>query len=89
MLDKLLPVNDNPADRECSSMARMLIAALASCNHSPDAQTVLVTEVMISLTRHHNLISVCIYCMEYFSLVFLRLPLPFLENLLIFVDVWD
>jgi E3 ubiquitin-protein ligase HUWE1 len=53
MLDKLLPVNDNPVDRECSSMARMLIAALASCNHSPDAQTVLVTEVMISLTRKY------------------------------------
>jgi E3 ubiquitin-protein ligase HUWE1 len=47
LLDKLLPVNDNPVDRECSAMARMLIAALASCNHSPDAQTVLVTEVMI------------------------------------------
>jgi hypothetical protein len=40
-------MNDNPVDRECSTMARMLIAALASCNHSPDAQTVLVTEVMI------------------------------------------
>jgi len=47
LLDKLLPMNDNPVDRECSTMARMLIAALASCNHSPDAQTVLVTEVMI------------------------------------------
>jgi hypothetical protein len=47
LLDKLLPVNDNLVDRECSTMARMLIAALASCNHSPDAQTLLVTEVMI------------------------------------------
>jgi hypothetical protein len=49
MLDKLLPVNDNPVDRDCSSMTRMLIAALASCNHSPDAQTVLVTEVTIMM----------------------------------------
>ncbi|KAJ9587850.1 hypothetical protein L9F63_018722, partial [Diploptera punctata] len=51
LLDKLLPVTDNPVDRECSTMARMLIAALASCNHSPDAQTLLVTEVKAALLR--------------------------------------
>lgn len=49
LLDKLLPVSDKTVDIECSTMARMLIAALASCNHSPEAQTVLVTEVMIIL----------------------------------------
>lgn len=52
LLDKLLPMlPENTGDRQCSSMARMLIAALASCNHSPDAQTTLVTEVKAALTR--------------------------------------
>ena len=53
LLDKLLPVSDKTVDIECSTMARMLIAALASCNHSPEAQTVLVTEVMIVLVTFH------------------------------------
>ncbi|XP_011333015.1 E3 ubiquitin-protein ligase HUWE1 isoform X1 [Ooceraea biroi] len=52
LLDKLLPMSpDNSGDRTCSSMARMLIAAIASCNHSPDVQTTLVTEVKAALTR--------------------------------------
>ncbi|XP_048511685.1 E3 ubiquitin-protein ligase HUWE1 isoform X4 [Athalia rosae] len=52
LLDKLLPMlPENTGDRQCSSMARMVIAALASCNHSPDAQTTLVTEVKAALTR--------------------------------------
>ncbi|CAD6224794.1 GSCOCG00005556001-RA-CDS [Cotesia congregata] len=52
LLDKLLPIlPENSGDRQCSSMARMLIAAIASCNHSPDAQTTLVTEVKAALLR--------------------------------------
>ncbi|XP_076681578.1 HECT, UBA and WWE domain containing E3 ubiquitin protein ligase 1 isoform X3 [Andrena cerasifolii] len=52
LLDKLLPMlPENSSDRLCSSMARMLIAAIASCNHSPDVQTTLVTEVKAALTR--------------------------------------
>ncbi|KAL6427456.1 hypothetical protein ACFW04_008764 [Cataglyphis niger] len=52
LLDKLLPMSpENSGDRTCSSMARMLIAAIASCNHSPDVQTTLVTEVKAALTR--------------------------------------
>lgn len=52
LLDKLLPMSpENSSDRTCSSMARMLIAAIASCNHSPDVQTTLVTEVKAALTR--------------------------------------
>ncbi|XP_034939530.1 E3 ubiquitin-protein ligase HUWE1 isoform X2 [Chelonus insularis] len=52
LLDKLLPVSpENSGDRQCCSMARMLIAAIASCNHSPDAQTTLVTEVKAALIR--------------------------------------
>ncbi|XP_066587993.1 E3 ubiquitin-protein ligase HUWE1 isoform X2 [Prorops nasuta] len=52
LLDKLLPIlPENSSDRQCSSMARMLISAIASCNHSPDVQTTLVTEVKAALTR--------------------------------------
>ncbi|KZC13383.1 E3 ubiquitin-protein ligase HUWE1 [Dufourea novaeangliae] len=52
LLDKLLPMlPENSSDRQCSSTARMLIAAIASCNHSPDVQTTLVTEVKAALTR--------------------------------------
>ncbi|KAG7210750.1 hypothetical protein KM043_012246 [Ampulex compressa] len=52
LLDKLLPMlPENSGDRQCSGMARMLIAAIASCNHSPDVQTTLVTEVKAALTR--------------------------------------
>ncbi|KAL7301215.1 hypothetical protein TKK_0006181 [Trichogramma kaykai] len=52
LLDRLLPTpTENSSDRQCSSMARMLIAAIASCNHSPDAQSTLVTEVKAALTR--------------------------------------
>lgn len=50
MLDKLLPVNEN-SDPDCSMMARMLLAAIASCNHSPDAQSILVTELKNALQR--------------------------------------
>jgi hypothetical protein len=53
LLDKLLPTSDKTTDIERSTMARMLIAALASCNHSPEAQTVLVTEVIIILVTFH------------------------------------
>ncbi|XP_068082120.1 E3 ubiquitin-protein ligase HUWE1 [Anabrus simplex] len=51
LLDRLLPTNENLYDRECQSMARMLIASIASCNHSPDAQTALVCEVKAALLR--------------------------------------
>lgn len=52
LLDKLLPISsETSGDRQCSSMARMLIAAIASCNHSPDAQSTLVTEVKAALIR--------------------------------------
>lgn len=50
ILDKLIPVNES-CDPECSMMARMLIAALASCNHSPDAQATLVQELKMAVAR--------------------------------------
>ncbi|XP_043484818.1 E3 ubiquitin-protein ligase HUWE1 isoform X4 [Leptopilina heterotoma] len=52
LLDKLLPsLPENWSDRQCGTMARMLIAAIASCNHSPEAQSTLVSEVKAALTR--------------------------------------
>ena len=32
-------------DKECASSCRLLVAAIAACNHSPDAQLALVAEV--------------------------------------------
>ncbi|CAH1960706.1 unnamed protein product [Acanthoscelides obtectus] len=51
IFDKILPGADNISDSDCSTMCRMLIAALASSNHSPDAQITLVSEVKVALTR--------------------------------------
>ena len=48
ILDELLTSN---TDKEAASLVKMLVAALASCNHAPEAQTSLVTEVKNALTR--------------------------------------
>ena len=44
MLDHLV-CNSSASDKDTAGHVRVLIAALASCNHAPDAQTILVTEV--------------------------------------------
>lgn len=36
-------------DTEMVNHVRVLIAALASCNHAPDAQATLVTEVSVNI----------------------------------------
>lgn len=51
IFDKILPATENISDSDCSTMCRMLIAALASSNHSPEAQITLVSEVKVALTR--------------------------------------
>ncbi|XP_037772840.1 E3 ubiquitin-protein ligase HUWE1-like isoform X4 [Penaeus monodon] len=59
MLDHLVcsgPTSDmvgggSTADKDTAGHVRVLIAALASCNHAPDAQTILVTEVKGALAR--------------------------------------
>ncbi|KAJ8914753.1 hypothetical protein NQ315_013256 [Exocentrus adspersus] len=51
IFDKILPSTENISDSDCSTMCRMLIAALASSNHSPEAQITLVSEVKVALTR--------------------------------------
>jgi E3 ubiquitin-protein ligase HUWE1 len=49
LLDELLI--SKAADKECSNLVKTLVAALASCNHYPDAQTTLVLEVKGALAR--------------------------------------
>ena len=48
ILDELLT---SSTDKECATLVKMLVAALASCNHAPEAQTSLVTEVKNALSR--------------------------------------
>lgn len=50
MLDHLV-CSSSASDKDTASHVRVLIAALASCNHAPDAQTILVTEVKGALGR--------------------------------------
>ena len=50
MLDELL-IGGASADKESSTLVKTLIAALSSCNHYPDAQTTLVSEVKSALAR--------------------------------------
>ncbi len=51
LLDELLIGKTNSQDKECSNLVKTLVAALASCNHYPEAQTALVTEVKGALAR--------------------------------------
>lgn len=51
LLDNVLPQCQTVGDKDASALARVLIAALASCNHSPEAQTALVNEVKSALNR--------------------------------------
>lgn len=51
ILDKILPESENFSDSDCSTMCRMLLAAIASSNHSPEAQFTLVSEVKAALLR--------------------------------------
>ncbi|XP_022915522.2 E3 ubiquitin-protein ligase HUWE1 isoform X2 [Onthophagus taurus] len=51
LFDKILPIVEEVSDRDCSIMCKNLISGIASCNHSPDAQSALVTEVKAALIR--------------------------------------
>nr|XP_042906094.1 E3 ubiquitin-protein ligase HUWE1 [Parasteatoda tepidariorum] len=51
ILDNLLHSNQTAGDKETPALARVLIAAIASCNHSVEAQTTLVNEVRLALLR--------------------------------------
>ena len=51
MLDNLLAANQTFGDKDCPSLCRLLIVALASCNHCLESQTALVHEVKQGLAR--------------------------------------
>lgn len=51
ILDNLLPPTESNPDRECSSAARILIAALSSATDSPLAQYTVVAEVKCAICR--------------------------------------
>lgn len=51
LLDRLLPSCQDIGDKDTPSFSRVLIASVAACNHSPDAQTVLTVEIKSALQR--------------------------------------
>lgn len=51
VLDQLLHANTNAGDKDCPALSRVFVASIASCNHSPDAQMSLVSEVKAALQR--------------------------------------
>lgn len=51
ILDNLLHSSQTAGDKETPALARVLIAAIASCNHSVEAQSSLVVEVRMALIR--------------------------------------
>ncbi|XP_048739045.2 E3 ubiquitin-protein ligase HUWE1-like isoform X5 [Ostrea edulis] len=51
VLDNLLPQCQIFGDRDCPALSRVFVASIASCNHSPDAQMSLVTEIKGALQR--------------------------------------
>ena len=51
ILDQLLPPAQEGNDKDCPALARVLVAAIAASNHSPDAQAVLVAEIKSALQR--------------------------------------
>ena len=51
LLDNLLAANQTFGDKDCPSLCRLLIVAIASCNHCLDSQNALVHEVKLALAR--------------------------------------
>ncbi|XP_053377275.1 E3 ubiquitin-protein ligase HUWE1-like isoform X3 [Mercenaria mercenaria] len=51
VLDHLLHPTGNAGDADCPALSRVFIASIASCNHSPEAQLTLVSEVKSALQR--------------------------------------
>lgn len=51
LLDHLLPSCQDIGDKDTPALCRVLIASVAACNHSPDAQTVLTIEIKSALQR--------------------------------------
>lgn len=59
ILDNILPTTQSHSDRDGPPLARVFLAALASCNHCVDAQVAIVTEVKASLNRAASMPESC------------------------------
>lgn len=51
IMDYLLPSDSTKTQSDHSHRARLLLTVMAACNHSPDAQAILVHEIKDSLAR--------------------------------------
>ena len=51
IMDYLLPTSSSKTQSDHSHRARLLLTVMAACNHSPDAQAILVNELKDSLAR--------------------------------------
>lgn len=51
VLDNLLPQCQKYGDKDCPAYSRIFLACIAACNHSPDAQLALVSELKAALQR--------------------------------------
>lgn len=51
LLDKMLSTSENTQEKDCSSAVRDLISAMAGCNHIPEAQAIVISEVKAALQR--------------------------------------
>ena len=66
LLDELL-VSKN-VDKECSNLIKTLVAALASCNHFPEAQSTLVMEVKGKIIVFKS-IEICFFLFVCFNVI--------------------
>jgi E3 ubiquitin-protein ligase HUWE1 len=51
LFDNLLPSTQDVGDKDTPALCRVLIASLAACNHSPETQLHLATEIKLALQR--------------------------------------
>lgn len=51
ILDNLLPQCQDAGDSDSPALSRVLLASIAACNHSPDAQATLAAEIKLALQR--------------------------------------
>lgn len=51
ILDNLLPQCQDAGDADSPALSRVLLAGIAACNHSPDAQMALASEIKSALQR--------------------------------------
>lgn len=51
LFDNLLPSSQDIGDKDTPALCRVLIASLAACNHSPETQLHLATEIKLALQR--------------------------------------